>query len=52
MADEAYLRNSILNPNAKVVQGYPANVMPQDYGERLTEEQINGLIEYIKSLSE
>jgi cytochrome c oxidase subunit 2 len=52
VADEAYLRNSILNPNAQVVQGYPANVMPQDYGERLTEEQINGLIEYIKSLSE
>ncbi len=52
VADEDYLRNAIINPNAQVVQGYPANVMPQNYAERLTEEQINGLIEYIKSLAE
>lgn len=48
--DEDYLRESILNPNSLVVQGYPANVMPADYGERLTLEQIQDIIEYIKSL--
>jgi cytochrome c oxidase subunit 2 len=52
VANEDYLRNSIINTNAEVVEGYPANVMPQDYGERLTEDEINGLIEYIKSLGE
>jgi cytochrome c oxidase subunit 2 len=51
-ADEEYLRNSIINPNSQIVQGFPANVMPQDYEQRLTEEQINALIAYIKSLSE
>ena len=48
--DEEYLRESILNPNNLVVQGYPANLMPADYGERLTLEQIQDIIEYIKSL--
>jgi cytochrome c oxidase subunit II len=49
-ADEEYLHTAIVEPNAQVVAGFPASVMPQDYEERLTEEQINALIEYIKSL--
>jgi len=49
-ADEAYIKNSILNPNAQVVAGYPSNVMPQTYADQLTDEQINDIVEYIKSL--
>ena len=52
VADEDYLRIALVNTNGQIVQGYPANGMPQDLGDRLTEEEINGLIEYIKSLSE
>jgi cytochrome c oxidase subunit 2 len=48
-ADEAYLRESILNPAAKVVAGYQP-VMPTFQGQ-LSEEQIFQLIQYIKSLS-
>ncbi len=48
--DENYLLKSILEPNSQVVQGYPANVMPADYGDRLTLEQIQDIIEFIKSL--
>lgn len=35
VADEAYLRDSILNPNAHIVQGFNPNVMPQNFGERI-----------------
>jgi cytochrome c oxidase subunit 2 len=49
-SDEAYILESITNPNAKIVAGFPAGVMPQNYAEVLTEEQINGLIEYIRTL--
>jgi cytochrome c oxidase subunit 2 len=49
IADEAYLRESILYPDAKLVVGYP-NRMPS-YKSTLSEEQILDLIEYIKSLS-
>jgi cytochrome c oxidase subunit II len=47
-ADEAYLRESIVNPAAKVVAGYQP-VMPTFEG-RLSEDEIFQLIEYIKSL--
>jgi cytochrome c oxidase subunit 2 len=47
-ADETYLRESILFPSAKIVEGYPA-IMPT-YKGQLTEEQILQLIAYIKSL--
>lgn len=46
--DEDYLRESMLQPNAKVVKGF-APVMPPYQGQ-LSEREINGLIEYIKSL--
>jgi len=47
-ADEAYLRESLLDPNAKVVDGYWP-IMPS-YKGQLTEEQILHLIAYLKSL--
>ena len=49
-ADDTYLKESIVNPNAKVVEGFPASVMPQDFGARLKADQINDLIAYIQSL--
>lgn len=47
--DENYIRESILNPNAKVVKGFPKGVMPTFQGQ-LSEDQLNALIEFIKSL--
>jgi len=49
IADEAYLRESILYPEAKMVVGYP-NRMPS-FKSSLSEEQLMQLIEYIKTLS-
>jgi cytochrome c oxidase subunit II len=46
--DENYLRESILEPNAKIVAGYEP-VMPTFKG-RLKDRQLNALIDYIKSL--
>ena len=48
-ADEDYVRESILNPGAKVVAGYQ-NIMPSFQG-LVTEEELLKLIEYVKSLS-
>ena len=49
VADDVYLRESILFPNQKLVSGYP-NRMPS-FKSSLSEEQIYDLIQYIKSLS-
>ena len=48
VADENYVRESILNPGAKIVSGFK-NIMPSFQGV-VNEEQLLGLISYIKSL--
>jgi cytochrome c oxidase subunit 2 len=47
-ADENYIRESIVDPSKKIVQGYQP-LMPS-FQDQLTEEQIFELIAYIKSL--
>ncbi len=48
-ADDNYIRNSILNPAGQVVEGFQP-IMPTFKGQ-VTEEQLNALVAYIKSLS-
>ena len=48
--DEAYLRESIVDPNAKIVEGFPEGVMPQDYGDTLSDSEVGSIIEYIRTL--
>jgi len=50
IADESYVRESILNPNAKVVKGYSHDVMPAFEGQ-ISEDGLLQLVAYIKSLS-
>jgi len=47
-ADENYVRESILNPGAKIVAGFK-NIMPSFQGV-VNEEQLLSLIAYVKSL--
>ena len=47
---EAYLRESILNPDAYVVDGYAPGIMYQLYSENLTEAQVDLLVNYMLSL--
>ena len=49
MVDENYIRESILNPNAKVVKGYPKGVM-QSFQGQVTEDELNAIIEFMKTL--
>jgi cytochrome c oxidase subunit 2 len=63
--DDAYLRKSILDPNAQVVSGFAANVMPQIYEQSFADKQaeilaaegvevdiIEDLIAFMKTLDE
>jgi cytochrome c oxidase subunit 2 len=47
--NDEYIRNSILNPSSQVVEGFQP-IMPTFKGQA-TEEQLNSLLAYIKSLS-
>lgn len=49
-ADEAYLRESVLDPGRKIVAGYADN-MPS-YRGHLTDDQLDSLIAYLVSIGE
>ena len=46
---EDYIRQSILNPNADIVEGFQPNIMPQTFGQTLSDADINNLITYLAS---
>jgi cytochrome c oxidase subunit 2 len=45
--DAAFIHESIVNPNAEIAQGFGPNVMPQNYGETLTDKQIADLVAFL-----
>ena len=54
MADDQYLKQSIQQPNARIVQGYAENIMlnvTKTYQADLDKDDVvNALIAYIKSV--
>ena len=47
----AYLRQSIVDPDAHVVDGFEEGKMPQIWADILTDVQIDALIDYLLELS-
>jgi hypothetical protein len=47
---EDYLKESILDPDATLVDGFPAGTMPQVWGDELTSEQVDQLVAYLLTL--
>jgi mono/diheme cytochrome c family protein len=50
LSAEEYLRQSILEPNAHLVEGFSANIMPLVWSDVLTEEQVDDLIAFLMTL--
>lgn len=48
--DEAYIRESILNPDAQLVDGFPAGTMPQVWADELSAEQLDQIVAYLLTL--
>jgi cbb3-type cytochrome c oxidase subunit III len=46
---EEFVRQSILQPNAVIAEGYQPNIMPQTFGDRLSDEHLNAIISYLAS---
>jgi cytochrome c oxidase subunit II len=49
IADESYLRESIIEPNAKIVRGYKP-IMPT-FTNQITEEQVLQIVAYVRTLT-
>jgi mono/diheme cytochrome c family protein len=43
----AMIEESVVDPNAKIAKGYPANVMPQNFHETLTPKEVEDLVQYL-----
>jgi len=53
---EDYVRESILNPNAVIAIQCPAGpcpsgVMPQNFGEQLSEDELNSVVSYLQAVA-
>lgn len=47
-----YIRTSILNPNAYVVEGYAPNIMPPNFAQRIPQEDLDVLVTYLAAPKE
>lgn len=50
MTAEEYIRESILTPNAYIVDGFNADIMPKNFGTVLSSGQLDDLVAFLTSL--
>ncbi len=43
----AGVEEMLVDPNVELAEGYPANVMPQDYGQTFSKTELHQLAEYL-----
>jgi cytochrome c oxidase subunit 2 len=49
--DKASIEQSIVDPGAEVTSGYQ-NIMPSDFGQRLSPEQLSALVDYLSRVTQ
>ena len=45
--DAAGIEEMIVKPNAEIAEGFSANVMPQDYGQTISNEELGELVKFL-----
>jgi len=45
--DAEQIRRSIVDPNAVIAKGFPSGVMPPNFSEQMTEEQLDTLVTFL-----
>jgi mono/diheme cytochrome c family protein len=45
--DPEFVHESIVEPNEEVTSGYAPNIMPQDFGQKLTPKQLDDLVAFL-----
>jgi cytochrome c oxidase subunit 2 len=49
--DAAFIKESILNPDKEIAPGYPPHVMPPNFGDTLSAEQVDALVKYLSQVT-
>lgn len=50
LSAEAYIRNSILEPGAYTVEGFPAEIMPRTLKDELSPDDLEAVVAYLLTL--
>ena len=45
--DANFIRTSIEDPNAEITKGYKPNIMPQNFKDQLSKEELDALVKYL-----
>ncbi len=46
-ASQDFIRESIVEPDAEIASGFSAALMPEDYGEKLSDKQLRQLVDFL-----
>lgn len=49
--DEAAIRQGIVAPDAEIAEGFQAGVMPKNYGDTLSDEELDALVSYLSEVA-
>ncbi|MEA2142496.1 MAG: cytochrome c oxidase subunit [Solirubrobacteraceae bacterium] len=49
--DKAFIHESIVNPNAYVEKGFPKGVMPGNFGQTLSPQELSALVDYLTKVT-
>jgi cytochrome c oxidase subunit 2 len=50
--EAAFIRKSIVEPDAEVAKGFEQGIMPSDFGQRLSKEELDALVKYLLEAQE
>ena len=50
-ASEDQIRTDVVDPSADVASGYQDGIMPQNFGDTLSQQQLDGLVAYLATVS-
>ena len=45
--DAAFVHESIVDPNKEIASGYAAGIMPEDFGQKLSQKQLDELVAFL-----
>jgi cytochrome c oxidase subunit 2 len=51
-ATDAQIKEDIVNPNAKIAQGYGPDIMPQTFGQTISPADLDALVSYLKEATQ
>jgi cytochrome c oxidase subunit 2 len=49
--DEAFIKQSIVDPNAEVASGFQPNIMPANFGQTLGPDEVDALVKYLAQVT-